>query len=144
MEPGVFGSVLLGPADQSTQRLRVRIQLLLTVLLVTTNLVGAAIVVILYTLVIPSTPPNHNTVLALKVAVPIYIAVAILIGSLWGTAAGLRPPPLGLRGPDPHRPGAAPGSRGAVVPDQAPGRPVVRRHDPVHPARGARCSPSEP
>ncbi|MCW2847062.1 MAG: hypothetical protein JWR90_1036 [Marmoricola sp.] len=90
MEPGVFGSVLLGPADQSTQRLRVRIQLLLTVLLVTTNLVGAAIVVVLYTLVIPSTPPNHATVLALRVAVPIYIAVAILVGSLWGTAAGLR------------------------------------------------------
>jgi adenylate cyclase len=88
-EPGVFGSVLLGPADQSGQRLRVRIQVLLTVLLVATNVIGAAIVVVLYTLVIPSPPPNHNTLLALTIAVPVYVVVAIAVGSAWGTAGGI-------------------------------------------------------
>ncbi len=88
-EPGVFGSVLLGPADQSTRRLRVRIQVLLTVLLVSTNVVGAVIVVVLYTVVIPSPAPNPDTLLALKVAVPVYFAVAIIVGFVWGTAGGI-------------------------------------------------------
>ena len=89
-EPSVFGSVLLGPAEQGTRRLRVRIQVLLTVLLVGTNLVGAAIVFILATLVIPSPAPESDTLLALTIAVPVYVGVAIFVGSVWGTAGGLR------------------------------------------------------
>ena len=85
-----FGSVLLGPADQGTRRLRVRIQVLLTVLLVGTNLVGAAIVFILATLVIPSPAPEADTLLALAIAVPVYVGVAIFVGVVWGTAGGLR------------------------------------------------------
>ena len=82
--------MLLGPADQSTRRLRVRIQVLLTVLLIGTNLVGAAIVFVLSTLVIPSPAPNDEMLLALTIAVPVYVGVAIFIGAAWGTAGGLR------------------------------------------------------
>lgn len=89
-DPGVYGSVLLGPADQGTRRLRVRVQLLLTVLLIGTNLVGAGIVLVLSTLVIPSPAPERDTVLALAIGVPVYVAVAIAIGAGWGTAGVLR------------------------------------------------------
>ena len=89
-EASEFGSVLLGPADQGTRRLRVRIQVLLTVLLVGTNVVGAAIVFILATLVIPSPAPEADTLLALAIAVPVYVGVAIFVGVVWGTAGGLR------------------------------------------------------
>ncbi len=89
-EPGAFGSVLLGPADQPADRLRVRIQVLLTVLLLGTNLVGAGIVFVLSTLVMPSPAPDDDTLLALQIAVPVYVGVAILVGVAWGTAGGLR------------------------------------------------------
>jgi adenylate cyclase len=89
-EPAVFGSVLLGPADQSTNRLRARIQILLTVLLIATNVVGAGIVFVLATLVIPTPGMTDGTLLALKIAVPVYVGVAIFVGASWGTAGGLR------------------------------------------------------
>jgi adenylate cyclase len=89
-QPGAFGSVLLGPADQPTGRLRVRIQVLLTVLLIGTNVAGAAIVFVLSTLVIPSPAPDRDTLLSLTIAVPVYVGVAIFVGATWGTAGGLR------------------------------------------------------
>ena len=69
-EARVFGSVLLGPADQTPRRLRVRIQVLLTVLLVVTNIVGAGIVFVLSSLVIPSPAADRGTVLSLAIGVP--------------------------------------------------------------------------
>ncbi len=89
-EGGVYGSVLLGPAHQSARRLRVRIQVLLTVLLVATNLIGAAIAVVLSILVIPSPTADRATVLALAIGVPVYVAVALFVGATWGTAGALR------------------------------------------------------
>ncbi len=89
-EASVFGSVLLGPAEQPVHRLRVRIQVLLTVLLVGTNVVGAGIVFLLATLVIPGPTPDHGTVLALAIGVPVYVGVAIFVGAAWGTTGALR------------------------------------------------------
>ena len=87
---GAYGSVLLGPADQSPRQLRVRIQTLLTVLLVATNLIGAGIVFVLSTLVIPSPPLDDGSVLALASGVPVYVGVAIFVGTVRGTAGALR------------------------------------------------------
>ena len=87
---GAYGSVLLGPAEQSPRQLRVRIQTLLTVLLVATNLIGAGIVFVLSTLVIPSPPLDQGSVLALAIGVPVYVGVAIFVGTVWGTAGALR------------------------------------------------------
>src|ERR1044071_9616626 len=87
---GAYGSVLLGPAEQSPRQLRVRIQTLLTVLLVATYLIGAGIVFVLSTLVIPSPPLDQGSVLALAIGVPVYVGVAIFVGTVWGTAGALR------------------------------------------------------
>jgi adenylate cyclase len=87
---GAYGSILLGPAEQSPRQLRVRIQTLLTVLLVATNLIGAGIVFVLSTLVIPSPPLDRDSVLALAIGVPVYVGVAIFVGTVWGTAGALR------------------------------------------------------
>src|SRR3569833_3026833 len=63
-----FGSRLLGPADEPTQTLRVRVQVLLTIALVTANVIGAAIVVVLSTLVIPTSrlPPARRALATLR------------------------------------------------------------------------------
>jgi adenylate cyclase len=89
-ETRVFGSVLLGPAGQSARKLRVRIQVLLTVLLVSTNLIGAGIVFVLSTLVIPSPVAERGTVLSLAIGVPVYVGLAVFVGASWGTAGALR------------------------------------------------------
>ena len=89
-EPSVFGSALLGPAGQSTRRLRIRVQLLLTSTLILTNLIGAGIVFVLSTLVIPGPSPSRATAIALAIGVPVYVAAAVAVGATWGTAGALR------------------------------------------------------
>ena len=89
-EARVYGSILLGPAGQSARRLRIRIQVLLTVLLVGTNIVGAGLVFVLSSLVIPSPSAERGTVLSLAIGVPVYVGVAIFVGTGWGTAGALR------------------------------------------------------
>lgn len=85
-----FGARILGPADQDPQRLRVRVQVLLTVALTGINLIGSAVVFMISNFVVPSEPPTRATKLALAVAVPAYVLVAALIGVAWGTAVSLR------------------------------------------------------
>jgi class 3 adenylate cyclase len=86
----VYGSVLLGPAGQTPRQLRIRIQVLLTVLLVGTNIVGAGLVFVLSSLVIPSPSAERGTVLSLAIGVPVYVGVAVFVGATWGTAGALR------------------------------------------------------
>ena len=96
-----YGSVLLGDAEQGTRRLRIRVQVLLTILLVSTNLIGAGIVLVLSALVIPSPDANRATVLTLAIGVPVYVGVAIVIGATWGTASVLRALRWSIRGETP-------------------------------------------
>jgi adenylate cyclase len=85
-----FGSRVLGPRDQEPRQLRVRIQVLLTVLLVGTNLIGALVVFVVNTWAIPSPAPNREMVIALAVTIPTYVFVAAAIGAVWGTTTSLR------------------------------------------------------
>ena len=85
-----FGSRLLGAADQSVRALRIRVQILLTALLVTTNVIGAGVVVVISSVVVPAPPPNSGTVLSLAIAVPVYVTLAVAIGAGVGTATTLR------------------------------------------------------
>ncbi|MFL6024755.1 MAG: adenylate/guanylate cyclase domain-containing protein [Marmoricola sp.] len=85
-----FGSVLLGSASQTPQRLRVRLQLLLTTMLVITHLIGAGVVVVLSIFVLPTQALNHSSLVSLAVAVPTYVGVATLVGGFWGTITSLR------------------------------------------------------
>ncbi len=89
MEPRPFGSLLLGAPDQSARALRVRVQTLLTVLLVSTNVVGALVVVALTVLVMPRPTPSHETLVAAAIAVPAYVVLAVLIGVGVGTSTAL-------------------------------------------------------
>ncbi len=100
-EPSVFGSALLGPAGQSTRRLRVRVQLLLTSTLILTNLIGAGIVFALSTLVIPGPSPSRSMVIALAIGVPVYVGAAVLVGATWGTTGALRAQRWVFRGQQP-------------------------------------------
>ncbi|MFL6154687.1 MAG: adenylate/guanylate cyclase domain-containing protein [Marmoricola sp.] len=85
-----FGSVLLGPATQTPQRLRVRLQLLLTTMLVVTHLIGAGVVLVLSLFVLPTQSLNHRSLVSLAITVPTYVGVATVVGALWGTISSLR------------------------------------------------------
>ncbi|MFD2419909.1 adenylate/guanylate cyclase domain-containing protein [Amycolatopsis pigmentata] len=85
-----FGSRLLGSADQPTPILRIRVQVLLTVLLMVTNVVGAAVVFALLVLVIPGPRPAALTLTAVTVAGPAYVVFGLVLGGWWGTRRALR------------------------------------------------------
>jgi adenylate cyclase len=84
-----FGSWLLGPAGQSPRLLRIRSQLLLTVFLLGTNIIGGCVVFVLAVFVLPS-PPGDRLDLVRAVAFPVYLLAALLIGVVWGTRYALR------------------------------------------------------
>ncbi|GAA3818519.1 adenylate/guanylate cyclase domain-containing protein [Nocardioides panacisoli] len=85
-----FGARILGPADQDPDRLRLRIQLLLTGALTSINVIGSAVVFTISNFVVPSEPPTTATKVALAIAVPTYVLVAAVVGVGWGTASTLR------------------------------------------------------
>ncbi len=85
-----FGARILGPREQEPRRLRIRIQLLLTVVLVSTNMVGAAVVFVVNNFAVPAPPLQDDMKVALAIAVPTYVLVAAAIGVVWGTATSLR------------------------------------------------------
>ncbi|MGW0180280.1 adenylate/guanylate cyclase domain-containing protein [Nocardia sp. NPDC003345] len=85
-----FGSRLLGSADQSVPILRIRVQLLLTVLLMATNVIGAVVVVVLLNVVIPGARPTGSTLTLSLVAALVYVVFGLVLGGWWGTRRALR------------------------------------------------------
>jgi len=85
-----FGSRLLGPADQSPRALRIRVQLMLTWLLISTNVIGAVVVFVISSFVVPAPAASRGTVVSLAIAVPVYVVAAVVIGAWVGTATTLR------------------------------------------------------
>ncbi len=81
---------LVGSPDQTGKRLRVRVQILLTVLLVSTNVIGAAVVFGLMFVITPGGGLNSAYLTALAIAVPIYVATAVVIGASIVTVSALR------------------------------------------------------
>ena len=100
-EASDFGSALLGPAGQSVKRLRVRVQLLLTTTLILTNVIGAGVVFLMSTLVIPGPSPTRATLISLAIGVPVYVGIAVVVGASWGTAGALRAQRWVFRGDQP-------------------------------------------
>lgn len=84
-----FGSWLLGGRDQGPRALRIRVQTLLTALLVGTNVVGALLVVALTVLVMPGPRPSGQALLAAVTAVPTYVVLAVVVGAVIGTRSAL-------------------------------------------------------
>jgi adenylate cyclase len=85
-----FGARILGPADQSARALRIRIQVLLTAMLVSTNLIGAVLVFVISYFVVPAPGPTSQTVVSLAIAVPAYVAFAVIVGGTLGTRLSLQ------------------------------------------------------
>ncbi|MEQ7848172.1 adenylate/guanylate cyclase domain-containing protein [Nocardioides kribbensis] len=96
-----FGSWLLGPADQSLRALRVRMQLLLTVILLTTHSIGAGVVVVLSTFVFAQETPEADMALALFIAIPVYVGLALVLGAVRGTRGTLKALRWATRGEEP-------------------------------------------
>ncbi|MDG3015776.1 adenylate/guanylate cyclase domain-containing protein [Speluncibacter jeojiensis] len=86
-----LGSRILGPGREGTRRRRIRVQLLLTSLLVLANLIGSAIVMVLVAFVVPG--PSVFTFALWPItflAVPLYVVLALLLGIVLGTRKTLR------------------------------------------------------
>lgn len=81
---------LLGPPDQPSRRLRARVQVLLTVLLILTNVIGAGIVFGLTFLITPGGGPDSTYLAGLAIAVPVYVGVAVIVGASLVTVSALR------------------------------------------------------
>lgn len=87
-----LGSRLLGETSESPRRRRVRVQILLTIFLLGSNLIGAVIVGTLVSVVVPGPdvlePESYWWVN--YIVIPVYVAFAFLFGVLWGTTRAIR------------------------------------------------------
>src|SRR5450631_658126 len=93
-ETPAYGSWLLGRVAESQHRRRIRIQVILTVLIVAANLIGIGVAILLVTVAIPSPSVFDDAPLWITfTAVPVYIALALALGTYWitrGTVLALR------------------------------------------------------
>jgi adenylate cyclase len=81
-----YGSFLLGRVSESQHRRRVRIQVILTVLVVGANLIGIGVALLLVTVAIPA--PSIFTDAPLWItfaAMPAYVAIVLALGTYWIT-----------------------------------------------------------
>jgi adenylate cyclase len=85
-ETPAYGSLLLGRVTESPRRRRIRIQVILTVLVVATNLIGIGVALLLVTIAIPEPSVFSDAPLWLTFGVvPAYLAVALALGTFWIT-----------------------------------------------------------
>lgn len=89
-----YGSWLLGRVSEDQHRRRVRIQIIMTVLIVAANLIGIAVAVLLVTVAVPVPSVFDDAPLWVSfVAVPAYIVAALVVGAYTitrGTVEALR------------------------------------------------------
>ncbi len=99
-----YGSWLLGKVSESQLRRRVRIQVILTVFILLTNLLGIAVAVVLVAFVfpVPSVFTDVPVWLTFGVA-PAYIAVALGLGTFWVTRRIVRSLRWAIEGRAPNR-----------------------------------------
>ncbi|WP_322859128.1 adenylate/guanylate cyclase domain-containing protein [Mycobacterium europaeum] len=85
-ETPAYGSLLLGRVTESQQRRRVRIQVILTVLVLGANLIGIAVALLLVTVAIPQPSVFDDAPWWMTFAAsPAYIALALAVGTYWIT-----------------------------------------------------------
>jgi adenylate cyclase len=85
-ETPAYGSLLLGRVSESQARRRVRIQIILTVFILGTNLIGIGVALLLLTVAFPSPSVFSDAPLWITLGVaPGYIAVALVLGTYWIT-----------------------------------------------------------
>jgi adenylate cyclase len=85
-----YGSWLLGRVSENQRRRRVRIQVILTVLLVAVNLIGIAVATLLVTVAFPAPSVFSDAPLWISFGVaPAYIVAALAFGIFWITRRAL-------------------------------------------------------
>src|ERR1700733_6641809 len=85
-ETPAYGSWLLGRVTESQSRRRVRIQLILTVFILATNLVGIGVALVLLTFAFPTPSIFTDAPRWITFIVgPAYLAVALALGTYWIT-----------------------------------------------------------
>ncbi len=85
-ETPAYGSWLLGRVSEDQPRRRIRIQVILTVMVVAANLIGIAVSILLVTVAIPEPSVFSDAPLWVSFAVvPAYIVVALALGAYWIT-----------------------------------------------------------
>ncbi|QBJ97977.1 adenylate/guanylate cyclase domain-containing protein [Rhodococcus sp. ABRD24] len=85
-----LGSRLLGTPSETPRIRRIRVQGLLTASLVGANIVGACVVAMLVTLVVPGPELFDSRFYFLNfVVVPVYLAIALIVGTIKGTTRAL-------------------------------------------------------
>lgn len=81
-----YGSWILGSPDESPARRRVRIQVLLTVFVLSANIVAIGVVLLVVTVAIPEPDIfNPGARWVSLVVAPVYIGAALLVGWIWAT-----------------------------------------------------------
>ncbi|HET9877563.1 MAG TPA: adenylate/guanylate cyclase domain-containing protein [Mycobacterium sp.] len=81
-----YGSWLLGQVSERPHRRRMRIQFIMTVVIVGFNLIGIGVAILLVTVAIPTPSPFRDAPRWLTFGVvPAYIVIALVIGSYWIT-----------------------------------------------------------
>lgn len=86
-----LGSRILGSPDEPPRIQRIRTTILLSTLLIGTNAIGAALVIVLILFVIPG-PSVLTREMAMVnfIALPIYILLAFVVGIAWTATVGVR------------------------------------------------------
>ncbi|MFY9921760.1 MAG: adenylate/guanylate cyclase domain-containing protein [Mycobacterium sp.] len=81
-----YGSWILGRVSESQRRRRIRIQVILTAFVILANLIGIGVATLVITVAFP-TPSvfDPDVRLITFIAVPVYVAVALVVGVFWAT-----------------------------------------------------------
>ncbi|MFF0818738.1 adenylate/guanylate cyclase domain-containing protein [Rhodococcus sp. NPDC003318] len=99
-----LGSPILGTVDESPRVRRVRVQVLLTASLLLANIIGALLVGALLMVVIPGPDVFTRRFLTVNAVIgPIYIALSLVVGTLWGTVMAVRDLRWAIEGHTPSR-----------------------------------------
>ena len=86
-----LGSVLLGRERESARVRTLRVQVLLVLTLLGSNLVGVAVAAVLILLVLPGPDLTSSRFLwANTVVVPVYVLLAVVVGTAWVRSAVYR------------------------------------------------------
>ncbi|MGF0225423.1 adenylate/guanylate cyclase domain-containing protein [Dietzia natronolimnaea] len=79
-----LGSVLLGRGTESARLRTMRVRVLLVLTLLGSNLVGVAVAAVLILFVLPGpTLPSREFMVPTAVVVPVYVALATIVGTIW-------------------------------------------------------------
>src|ERR1700739_3941901 len=85
-ETPAYGSLILGRVSESQRRRRIRIQVIMTVLVLGANLIGIVVALILLTVALPEPSVFYDAPGWLTFGVvPAYVAIALAVGAYWIT-----------------------------------------------------------